>query len=821
MRRAALLISTSLAACGGNNADVEITFADPSVRPLVKELMVTVVEPFAPSADGQRDRAVVKCGEIGVFPPTARFSRDGTDIANFPKGQVIFNRERSVFPLEDGWTLPDFKLKSSAETNPWGAMMVHVEARGLVRKTQDGVSDGETRTLLEGCICLMLNDGATGSDETLDEEVKKNCAPLATEDGSKRQIQLAAVAPQEFRLGAFGITDLTAPKNETLLAFPGVLMETIRCDQQSGQRCFRCSTAACSELDFQQNVPIRVGVSQPGGGSSAVAEVILTDAEGRVVPEIRVDDCSVPLSITAHILGRPEQAVEFPVRCVDGVAFTGPDRQVPLLESDSIAGIALLPGDSQTRAPAMIAVLSKGTGEALIELFGVEGGDLRRRVDLAFPGEEPLGIFGYHYRADAPEKPILAIATEVDDLPRIRLMRFDPIGNGALVPLQEMSGVCAYNGCGHPGICADISGCTFELRNASIVMSAADVNFDGLNDLSFAADTSYSITVFLSSQSSPDAPPVLSQSCQCSSYGRQLPSYEMVQIGGPNEGGTRAAVDLMTGDTTGAYLRYGQSVGVLGSPCNTLTGTAAVGCPGGQVCAEMCPGQPSSARCAVPCNGGATSCSNTPQQPTCMPSNGTSGPGFCGGPYLSCRQPLSVWPLINVHDVTKGRISGGDFEDVIAVGSGSSLPVSTGNGGVQLFFGSTVNLTDLSHERPEVAKAASTFLVPRVLADVGEARSPRSAEVADFNNDTFNDVAVLFEASEEIRVWLGSGNHGPGEISGRARLNRCEGPCARSEECRPFGKFAAGDLDGDGRAELVAVCVPEDDNPYLLWFPPQ
>jgi hypothetical protein len=194
----------------------------------------------------------------------------------------------------------------------------------------------------------------------------------------------------------------------------------------------------------------------------------------------------------------------------------------------------------------------------------------------------------------------------------------------------------------------------------------------------------------------------------------------------------------------------------------------------------------------------------------CVSASG-SGPGYCGGAHLSCNVPKSFWPLITIQDVTKGRVSSRGYDDVVVVAAGS--PVSgSGAGLVRLIYGSEIDLSELNNLPETVRQIAFTDLIARPVPS--DALGPRSAEIADFNGDGLSDIAVLYGGSEEIRVWLGGGTDAPGEIESRVRL------AGEADRCMPITRFAAGDLDGDDRAEIVAACLPDVGDRHIVWLRP-
>ena len=110
MRR--LLASTALllAACGGTSVSMELQFPDPASRAETTALQITALEPFvAGSQETGRSRLLLKCGQLGVFGPTAAVNRDQTDL---PSINVLLNRESKTFPLEGDWTVDLERFKA-------------------------------------------------------------------------------------------------------------------------------------------------------------------------------------------------------------------------------------------------------------------------------------------------------------------------------------------------------------------------------------------------------------------------------------------------------------------------------------------------------------------------------------------------------------------------------------------------------------------------------------------------------------------------------------------------------------------------------------
>lgn len=854
-------LGLGLAACGGTNVGVEFSFPDQDSRGLTTALQVTAVEPFVAAPSGSdRARLLLKCGQLGVFGPTVKVNRDQSDLPNL---NVLVQREGRDFPLDGDWSLDLERFKSSEETNPWRAVMVHFEARGNARKSEGGLAaTDEVKTLLEGCFCMRLNESATYPDDPeLDEEVKANCPAIT--DSTPRPVALAPVITDQFYLAPCGVQAVTAPQGRQAVALPGVCVRTNSCKDSPGADCFACATDQCTELDDLKNVPVRVTVDQAAGSAVADPPVILTNRFGTVVPQAQVDDCASPIVVKASIVGSTAAPIEFPVSCVPPVDFAAtPDDAADLgadLANASVAAISTIPevrsAGGALVSPARVAVLINANERTVLEVYEASGGRLTLANSLRLSpnpdgaSERGFGLLGFHYRLTDRTNPVLAVVTDRSNTAVVRVFRFDetrPFGE-RLVLLRETANKCAYDACAGLRECSASRPCDMALSLASTMpplsMAAADRNGDGLADFTVATDREFQVLTYFSHPSSPDMPPELDKTCECSAYGRGMPALDFLSLGGaPLSGDPDSSnVDMLMGDGTGAYVRYAAEPRVEAQPCSMTSTAAAFPCPVGTACQELCPNVPSSARCVESCvYEDSMKCRTSADRPDCVtfatrnePSGGVvpTGPGYCGRPSLGCRAPSSVWRLVTIHDVAKAHIRSADFEDAIAVGAGSPVPSSSGGGLVRIMYGGSIDLTNVSSLPAEVREQSSVELGARRLADAEDAQSPRGVEVGDINGDGLDDIAAIYTSSEEIRVWLGGGNAVPGELGqrpgsgagGRIKLNECGTMCPGKLRCFPFQRFAVADMDGDGKAEVAAVCVPDVDGPrpVLKWFVPQ
>jgi hypothetical protein len=141
--------------------------------------------------------------------------------------------------------------------------------------------------------------------------------------------------------------------------------------------------------------------------------------------------------------------------------------------------------------------------------------------------------------------------------------------------------------------------------------------------------------------------------------------------------------------------------------------------------------------------------------------------------------------------VAAKSLGGGSFEDP---------------GTIRVIFGANMDLSkdDRLFDRP----GATNELIPQALPMRDSPLDPRSAQVGDFNNDRYDDLAVLFGSAEEVHVWLGSGNKGLGEVTRGINLDACDAAAIPTGKCSPLRQFTLADLDGNGTKEVIVICDP-------------
>lgn len=942
---AGALLALALVGCSKGDHRVALVFPDlytankemgpDGPKAVTNSLVVTSVEPFVlkEDFDGISRPRMIKCGDIGVFPPTSEYDRGENELVGIPR--PLGGKEYQAYPLTGEWTLGVPEPGGGADNNPWGAVLVHVEARGRGREysAEEGLRPGADQTLLEGCFCMRMNEGADSADHPLDEAVKNACVGASVFEAGPLDVLLEAVMPPVFFLRAKGVTSMSAVSGQVLRLEPGVEVSTIECRQATTQtNCYQCESDSCRRLDKKRRVPLRVEILGDVDASAislaADSEVVVTNDSGVVVPEIQVRSCNADFQVRLSLVGRASENVTFDVRCVDRVQFepTPVPRPVQIAQGGENA-LDVVPRGS-TIVPAAVgvptlAVLSnvKGRG-ARADLFRAEGGfGLSHVGSVSFPGETPRGAYGFFYdrRAATPSRPVLAVATSSRPAGReeliIRVLELEDRGSSVgLREVQRMVGACPSCGCRQapaceacaerdpkgillpsatgsgnvgcrnqncedveqnrcangacfcdtmatgipPGFegacrlhpycqsdgecaqqpeCGDIpcycerplgaqpgergrcksEACFVKLNpTARALFASPDLNRDGFADLVVAVNEDLAVTTLYSAphrsdhsaDGGPLALPPFKQTCQCQSMGKFVQSFALLQLGGPSDAPGVDSYDFVMGDATGAFVRYAEESVADGTPCLPVGEGVMSQCPAGRTCVFGC-GSDRYGRCVTPCTLGDDSTCPDPAQPVCLPLQG--GGGACGAPVLGCRAPKSVWQLTGVSDVGAIRLRvNSPYQDVVAVAAGSALSMAAEGGRIRILYGGEIDLTNRDALPADQVRTALLDISP-VRAGNGP-QGAKSLQVADFNGDGREDFAVLYGTSEEVRVWLGGPADAPVEISSDLEDTPSRFIQLRSGDgrCFPLDRFTAGDLDGDGKAEVIVICNPEE-----------
>lgn len=788
-----LLLGASLAACSASDVEITLKFATPEARARTRFVAFTAFEPIIaqPDTEDQIPR-FVDCDDIGVFPPTRLVDPDTiTTVPNL--AGVISERTSEAYPLDGDWNVD---LESTGllntELNPWGAMMVYVEARGDARAPESRGGGQVSATLLSGCFCIRTRE-ASFIDLDLDTRVKRAC-PAIEGDGSvtEQEVELAPVIPEEFALQRCdGIVDLTAPRNEVLSPGPSVCLDTTRCDALTVPGpCFSCEQP-CSELNDQSNVPVQFDVFRGNDAVPFETQVVLSDLDGKAEAQVDVGDCGELLRVEAHVLGRAGPRQTFNIECVDTlqgfacpVEFLLPNALQPRAMARVLGNPdACRQGDE--RACDRLAVISDDGGDrALLSIRDPRTGETL--TSTSFPAERGYAVHSFFYELPGPGQlaadPLIAVATADETSRDLRLRvfswRFDEVPERMLQPHDGRSGIlekeCQTWVCGSLQPCTDASMCPLAREScrdnicqndaepedmctlpaplycsceqkvevtSQVTIRTRDLDRDGRADLAVGNNGDLNLNFFYSADRAPGTR--YADNCTCGLFGVAPNAFDLATFGGevPNP----SDADLVIGGNGGMFVRYADRVST---------------------------GIPTTLRC-----GGSNSVGDNAAVRDVQVE------------ALRCREDDLIC---------------GEYEDVVTV---AARTVSGGTlndpGAVRITSGSP---TVLSPER-RIPEGIQRELTPRRLSGrQSRPEDPQRARIADFNGDGHRDLAVLYKGSQEVHVWLGASNGGFGELTRGILLNQCLGSAAT--DCPPLSDLVALDSNGDGLSELAVICSP-------------
>ena len=792
MRTVSCLLGLSLAACSSADLEITLRFATPEARALTRTVAFTAFEPLLAQPDTiDQEPRFIGCDEVGVFPPTQVVDPDAITLVPNLAG-IITERTEEAYPLDGDWSV-ELDSDSFLDINPWGAIMVYVEARGDAR-LPTGVR--QLSTLLGGCFCVRTKEASSPNRE-LDRDVKAACQSIEGDNGiTEKEVFLGPVVPEAFQLELDGgVGRLTAPRQEILSPGPRVRMSVNECGVSSGSACFECEQP-CSELDNQSNVPVQFEIFRGTGLAPTETQIVLTDAQGIAEAEVEVGQCAEAVRVEAQVVGRTAPRILFDVDCVNTVDGFDCPIEVALDNAKAPKAISRVPGDPQlcqpgnTAACDKLAVLSDLTDGAVLEIIDTETG--RTLTSTVFEGEKGHDLLGYYYRMAEPgrpaSQPVIAVATSGLRSPnplRLRIFEWRFEGNAwRLVPHDGGRGrldspcrewLCgSREPCSGPGTCRmgeqcsngvcqrieeeESPSCTLDgpvfcacrqnfILQSRITLRARDLDGDNLLDLAVSNSDKLTINFFYSGMSASDR--LYSDNCICGQFGVAPNTFDLMTLGGQMP--DRREADLVLGGDGGFFVQY----------------------------ADRSTFSSSVLRC------GAS--------------------GSVAGDVVTV-QDIEAGPL----RCREGEPSCNAYDDVVAL-SAASL---TERGIVRVTTGSDTNLSFSA----DVPRSIRNRLLPRVIDGRAEPpEGPQRVRIADYNGDGHRDFAVLYGGSGEIHVWLGGSNGGFGEIFKGIGLNNCRASMAIN--CPPLAALAALDGDGDGADELAVVCSAASDPSVRLYVP--
>lgn len=741
---AAALGALALSACGGEKDQVGIIFPSDAARESTDTIAVTAFEPIRTPDDADVPEFIA-CNEVGVFPPTRTVDPDNI-IAEANLGRVLSEpRESQEFPFDGDWSLAVPKVNPSPD-NPWGAVMVYIEARGEARAPEDQGGGSVPATLLSTCYCVRTIE-ATHSNRQLDQQVKAACPLLADNECKERELKLAPVISSAFYLEPRGVLEPTAPKNQVLAPGPVARVLARRCDEGPATGdCFRCMQP-CKELENRGNVPVLFTVDQPGGGASPVRQIALTDEKGFVRAEINVDDCASPIKVHAQVVGR-EETIDFEVQCVNPVKELDCQNEVRLGSGREPTAIARLPGPPGQ--PDSVAILFDAGQRASLEIRNPTRPE--QTIAREWLGESARAVHGFYYELGASRdddaRPVLAVVTSkaVNAKDQVFLRLFEWTGTDLVATSPEVFD----QDCAHC-ICPTTPGqpeCDCRLMvqfQTEVTVTSADLDGDRFADIVLGTSADLPVTTYYSGGARPALGQLyLGDNCRCAKFAQAPTTFELIDFGGLGEGPQLSMTDLVIGAPGGSFVKY-------------AAGTSTVG--------RLSCGQPSRFGNLVPVRDLARG------RFACNPRISTNG---CNA-------------YEDVVIVAAKSLGGGSFDDP---------------GTISVVFGADQDLSvdENLYERP----GSTLELLPLTLEGEEPPKDPRTVEVGDINADGNDDIAVLFGSSEEIHVWLGGSNRGLGEVEKGINLSVCEG----TDMCSPLRQFALADFDGDGAREIAVICNP-------------
>jgi hypothetical protein len=762
----------STMACSSTNENLSISFPDAASQSLTRELVITAFQPLrVDAATGELEFA--PCSRMGRSPARRRY--DPT-LANFPFAKVGEPQVES-YPLPSEWNYSLQKVPEANDTNPWGAVMFYVDARG------SGDPGDPSETLLEGCSCARSTSSQALGKE-LSDKVEAAC-PLFGRSSSglpipTRSIDLEPIVDGPFSVEACEVNALTVPRGQAASPGPEMCVRVSRCSSNGPEPCFDCGDDCGDPFDLS-NVPIVVELVDSDGQSTPARQVIRSDASGRARGRLTVGDCNTSMKLSAQVVGRSAIEADVDIRCVDPISNFRCAQDLVLTRDASVVASTSVPGVAGRNDG--LAVVYASENQIFLEVVnplvprvcGADADCIQSEGETCLPFTNRCGLKvpdatrswaarGFTLDGDRSMVVLVVSGTSLFP-PDVRVYEWTPQGPGALrdVSNGRFAASCDKDEfmCLASGLCrlqvGDIQG---EAANISI--DVADVNADGTNDIVMTTDYAESggssvfpVATFFGQGGNPSQA-FSRDECVCGTFGQLASGMSVPQFGGQGEDPDRRARDLVLIKDTGMFLSYGSVVDTViqGPTCGSATSLL----------------------------GGFTPVDDV------------------GRGYFRC-DPLALI------DATAC------FEDVAFVSNNPDRDVTSSGRPISVLFGSERSLN------PRVLASTPGL---RLVLNSAKANLPeiRKLEVGDVNGDRMDDLAILF--GDEVRVWLGAQNGALGESTPGAVLTACDG-AINTPTCSILGqRFHLSDLNGDEREDIVAVCQSSTDGRLVLrWYQPE
>lgn len=766
----AVLGAAVIGACGDAGERVELIFPDAETRASTTLLAVTVFEPLVERAGRLQ---LQRCQSVTDFEPFSEATVDRLRDPGF--GRVFFARE-GLDPAEGFDHEVDLPELPASDRNPWGLIAVLIEARGDAAGPPAALGAVETVTLASGCFCLRTLEG-THQDLELDAVVKAACAPPDA-DGSERTIRLEPILPRAFDLELCGTERVIAfPGDSPALPGPAACLrgrpcppgeppgESVDCVGNPGVR------------DDLAGVPVQFDLSGPGVGPARI--VTVTDDTGRAEPLFVLERCEGDFEVTARVLGRGDEALRFQGRCAlerpsyecaGAYLFDWPGRWTD---------IATLPGPAGGQDA--VALLMDGEPGGRVVILGLRAGRMTELFEISVEESHQVkAIHGFHLGPGA-DRPVLVIASSVER--RVVLTLFEWTGTEASL-IQELDAPCPRWTCGALTSCS--SGCPAD----HVCLTEED------RCVLLGPETS---EVGLSCEDPPAR-------CGCAL-----------------ESDFDSVVSLRAADLDGDGLR---DLVAASSRSPAVTSWYATGDPAR-------PYQEGDCRCgrygvrpwaiALPRLGGPPNGAGPETHDLVLGGQlgGSPGsvlsygrPGF-GETLLACGSYSGFGDVGLVRALAVGRFSCRQdldpscpgYEDLVVITSSQLSGPTEDPGFLRVIFGNEQDISQFTSLYAEPGIQMSLTFRGARPAD------PRAAEVGDLNGDGHDDLVVNYPR-RGMWVWLGLSNRA---LGGSLWVSPDCPAAPSSINCSHRSDFALADLDGNGRPELVAVCIPVQGPRQLRW----